>query len=126
MKRMIAAVALLIISIALCITGNRVTTVLTDHLTETLVSAQKAAKANDRAKAYALSQQAHKEWDHSHKVLCTFQPHSRLDVIDQTLAALPDLSQSDTLGQFESECARGELLAKNLQESEYPLLQNIL
>lgn len=126
MKRMAAAIILLTASIGLCAAGSSVTANLTNQLTDTLVSARKAALNNDRAAAYRLSLQASKDWGNAHQVLCTFQPHSRLETVDQTLAALPDLAQDDNLKQFASECARGEMLARNLQEGEFPLIQNIL
>ncbi|MDD3230211.1 MAG: DUF4363 family protein [Oscillospiraceae bacterium] len=126
MKRMVTAFALLVVSVVLCIAGNRVTTNLTGNLTQTLSAAEQAASRNDRAQAYTLSKKACQDWTDAHQVLCTFQPHSRLETIDQTLATLPGLAKCDSLWQFASECARGKILAKNLQESELPLLQNIL
>ncbi|MDD4808333.1 MULTISPECIES: DUF4363 family protein [Caproicibacterium] len=126
MKRMVVGAVLFAVSLALCSAGRRTTQTLTNDLTKTLQEADHAAQTGDTQKAYTLSKKAFEEWEKDHQILCTFQPHSRLEVIDQTLATLPDLSKCDNPGQFESECARGETLARNLQESEFPLLQNIL
>ncbi|MCH3971903.1 MAG: DUF4363 family protein [Oscillospiraceae bacterium] len=126
MKRMAIAAAIFITAIFLCFAGSHTTKVLTESLAGTLDKAQQAAQANDAKSAYAFSSKACSDWQKSHQILCTFQPHSRLEAIDQTLATLPDLSRCDNLGQFESECARGKTLAENLRESELPLLQNIL
>jgi len=126
MKRMTAAFVLLAASIALCISGSCVTENLTNHLASTLGAAKNAAQKNDRAAAYQLSVQAGQDWENAHQVLCTFQPHSRLETVDQTLAILPDLARCESLEQFAGECARVQMLAQNLQEGELPLIQNIL
>ncbi|WOC33544.1 MULTISPECIES: DUF4363 family protein [Caproicibacterium] len=126
MKRMAAAVVLLAASLGLCFAGSHVTARLTNQLDGTLSDARTAALQNDRKTAYRLSLQAKKDWENAHETLCTFQPHSRLESVDQTLATLPDLAKAENLEQFASECARGEVLAKNLREGELPLLQNIL
>jgi hypothetical protein len=126
MKRMATAFVLLLASLALCIAGNRIMTNTTGRLISTLSSAETAAMSGDRQQAYTLSRTASQDWQSAHQVLCTFQPHVRLEAIDQTLAILPDLAKSEDLPQFASECARGRILAVNLQEGELPLLQNIL
>lgn len=126
MKRMAVAIILLTTSVGLCVAGSNVTANLTNQLTDTLVSARSAALEDDHATAYRLSLKAGKDWKNAHQLLCTFQPHSRLETVDQTLATLPDLAQCENLKQFASECARGEMLAQNLQEGEFPLIQNIL
>jgi hypothetical protein len=126
MNRLWTALVLLLVCIGLCIGGNVATARYTQTLTTQLTAAQKAADAGDDTQAYTFSQKALDGWQSAHNVLCTFLPHTRLEAVAQTIAALPSLARYGTRDQFSGECARGLLQVQNLKEGEVPALQNIL
>lgn len=126
MKRLWAAAAILAISLVLCWLGLRTTLGLSDGLNATLQEASAAAEEGDLEQALLLSEQAQKSWRESHRVLSTYIPHTRLEAIDLSLAALPSLAQNGAVDSFQSECARASVQITSLEEAEMPILENIL
>lgn len=125
MKRLWACVIIFVALIALCSFGVIQTYRITTDLTATVESAKKAAENGDDSLAYSMSKKAISDWHESHRLLCTYMPHSKLEAIDQTLGALPSLSFYRATDNFTAECDRGILQIQYLNESEIPLLENI-
>ncbi len=113
------------ILLTVCTLGTLTTKQISTELTQTITNAKKAAENGDNSKAMQLSQKAVADWRKSHEILCTYMPHSRLESIDQTLAAMPMLSRYGATDQFTVECDRGITQIQFLNESETPILQNI-
>lgn len=120
-----ASAIILLVLIVLCTFGTVTTNKITSELTGTVQSAKKAAEKGDNSTAYTLSKKAVSDWHQRHEILCTYMPHSKLEAIDQTLAALPSLIYYGSTDQFSAECDRGITQIGYLNETEIPVLQNI-
>ena len=125
MKRLWASAIILIVLTVICIFGTITTSQISSELTKTVENAKKSAENGDNSTAYTLSKKAVSDWHQKHEILCTYMPHSKLEAIDQTLAALPSLIYYGTIDQFSAECDRGITQIEYLNESETPILQNI-
>lgn len=125
MKRIWASGIICVVLVILCIFGITTTKKVTDELTTTVTQAKEAAAAGDIDKSYQLSQKAVADWHSRHEILCVYMPHAKLEAIDQTLAALPELVKNGANDQFAGECDRGITQIDYLNESEIPNIQNI-
>lgn len=126
MKRIWAAVAILVVVSGLCWWGVHTTIELSDVLSNALQEARSAAEQGDFARAAGLSNQAEERWREFHKVLSTFIQHARLEAIDLSLASLSPLIEHGAVDEFTSECARAAAQIASLREAELPILENIL
>lgn len=126
MKRLWAAAAILVITLVLCWMGGRTTLDLSKELNTTLQEARDAAEDEDFERALELSEKAEDSWKNSHKIMCTYIPHSRLEAIDLSLASLSPLIQYGAVDEFSSECARAAAQIASLKEAEMPIWENIL
>ena len=125
MKRLWVSAILFVVLLTVCIWGINTTNRLSAEMTAVVSSAKKAAENGNNDSALALSKKAVSDWNGCHEVLCTYMPHSKLEAIDQTLAALPMLCYYGATDQFTAECDRGITQIKYLNESEVPVLENI-
>lgn len=126
MKRLWAAAAILVILLILCWMGIRTTLDLSNELGTTLQEARAAAEEEDFERALELSEKAEDSWKHSHKIMSTYVPHTRLEAIDLSLASLSPLIQHGAVDEFSSECARAAAQIASLEDAEMPNLENIL
>ncbi len=125
MKRIWAALTLFVLTVAVCVAGIACTERITSQMTETVTMAKDAQERGDAAAACRLSEQAVKDWRGAHRVLCVYMVHDRLEEIDKTLTALPELCRNGAEDAFLSECDRGLTQISYLNESEVPNLENI-
>lgn len=125
MKRMWAALVLLVLLIATCVIGIVHTDVVTDRLVQTVTAAKQAQEKDDADSALQFSRQALQEWREIDSGLHVYMQHSKLDAIDQELAALPELCQNGAKDSFLSECDKSLALFSYLNESEVPNIRNI-
>lgn len=125
MKRMWAALALALFTVCLGVLGITHTRNVTSRMIQTISAAKSAGEAGDDAAAYVISRQAAEDWKNAHRILCLYMVHSRLEAIDQTLAALPELCLGDETREFLSQCDCGILQIDYLNESEIPNFDNI-
>jgi hypothetical protein len=125
MKRMWAALALTLFTVCLGVFGLVHTRNVTSQMVRTVSAARAAGEAGERGEAYSFSRQAVEDWKNAHRILCLYMIHSRLEAIDQTLAALPELCREDEMQEFFSQCDCGILQIDYLNESEIPNLDNI-
>ncbi len=125
MKRMWAALILLILTVAACVVGIACTKRITSQMMQTVTMAKEAQERDDKKTAYQLSQQAAKDWRGAHRILCIYMVHDRLEAIDQTLCALPELCRNGAKDSFLSECDCGLTQISYLNESEIPNLDNV-
>jgi acyl-CoA reductase-like NAD-dependent aldehyde dehydrogenase len=125
MKRMWVALALFVLTVAACVVGITYTQNITAKMTETVSQAKAAQKRGDVDAACKLSEQAKSEWKEAHRLLCVYMVHDRLEEIDVTLAAMPELCRNGAEEEFLSECDRGLMQISYLNESEIPNLENI-
>lgn len=125
MKRLWACAIIFVLLVTVCTLGTIQTSKISSDLTVTVQNAKKAAEEGNDDLAFTLSQKAINDWQESHRVLCTYMPHAKLEAIDQTLGALPSLSYYRATDNFTAECDRGILQIQYLKESEVPLFENI-
>ena len=122
MKRLWAAMAILVVVTGLCWWGVHTTIELSNELSTTLQEARNAAEQGDFERAADLSNQAEENWRKFHKTLSTFIQHTRLEAIDLSLASLSPLIEHGAVDEFSSECARAAAQIASLQEAELPHL----
>lgn len=125
MKRLWISAIIFVVLISVCIIGISTTSKISTEMTTTVTNAKKAAESGDTDSALSLSKKAVSQWHGCHEVLCTYMPHSKLEAIDQTLAALPMLCYYGATDQFTAECDRGITQIAYLNESEVPVIENI-
>lgn len=125
MKRIWAAVILLVLTVTACVAGISCTKKITSQMTRTVTMAKDAQERGDEETACKISEQAAKDWRDAHRFLCVYMVHDRLEAIDQTLAALPELCRNGAKDEFLSECDCGLTQISYLNESEVPNLDNI-
>lgn len=125
MKRMWAALILLVLTVAACVAGIACTKGITSQMMQTVTMAKEAQERGDEANACRLSEQAVKDWRDAHRFLCVYMVHDRLEAIDQTLAALPELCRNGAEDAFLSQCDCGLTQISYLNESEIPNIDNV-
>ena len=126
MKRMWAVLVLLILTVATSALGIVHTRPVTSRMEQTVSMAKNAVERGDRQTGLTLSRKAVSDWHDAHHILCLYMIHARLEAIDQTLTALPELCRNEESEEFLSECDRGLMQIDYLNESEIPNLDNIL
>ena len=118
MKRLWAAAALLLAALALCIFGARYTRQASGAIQETLLQAEEAGRAEDGPAAVRLEEYG--------RVLRTYTPHSRLEGLEQSLAALLPLAENGAFSDYSTECVRARTQFAMLLEMDLPFWENIL
>lgn len=126
MNRLWAAGVILVLLIALCITGLRVTNRYADDMSQSLYEIKTEMQNGNTEHAYQESQKMLVTWEKYHKNLSMYIPHARLELIDQALAALPPLINYGVNDQFEAEYNRASLQIDRLKDTELPTLENFL
>lgn len=125
MKRMWLSCAILVILIAVCLLGNITTRKISSGMIATVTRARDAEIAGNTAQAVSLSEKAEHDFRDSHRVLCTYMPHARLEAIDQTIAGLPMLCRFGAKEQYLADCDRSIAQLSYLTEAEIPSIENI-
>lgn len=125
MKRMWAALILLVLLVTTCIIGIYNTQKVSAEMMQTVSQAKTAQQRGDDKTACRLSEKATEDWRKAHRVLCVYMVHSRLEEIDQTLSSLPELCRNGAKDSFLSECDKGLAQLSYLNESEIPDIGNI-
>lgn len=125
MKRLWAALILLVLLVTACIIGICHTRNVTADMVRTVSQAKAAQERGDTKAAFRLSEKARGDWRGKHRVLCVYMVHNRLEEVDQTLSALPELCRNGAKDAFLSECDKGLAQLSYLDESEIPNLENI-
>jgi hypothetical protein len=124
-KRIWTALAIFVILVSVSAAGTSTTRKICNE-TSAAVTAAKAAQENgDAEKALKLSKTAVKGWHMSHRVLCMYMPHSKLESIEETISGLPMLCKYGAEDQFMADCDRSLEQLSYLMESEEPNMQNI-
>lgn len=125
MKRMWVSLALLILLVATCVIGIVHTDRVTVRLISTMTAAKQAQEHGKNGDALRYSRLALQQWHEADSWLHLYMPHSKLDVIDQALAGLPELCENNAKDSFLSECDKSLALFGYLDEAEVPNLRNI-
>lgn len=125
MKRMWASLVLLVLLVATCVFGIVHTDRVTRRLMDTMTAAKQAQEQGKNEEALKYSRLALQQWHEADSWLHIYMPHSKLDVIDQALAGLPELCENDAKDSFLSECDKSLALFGYLDEAEVPNFRNI-
>jgi hypothetical protein len=125
MKRVWASLIIFLILIVGSAAGVNSTERIAKEMTGTVSEAKAAEEKGDSKTAYELSRKAGEDWKTHHAFLCTYMTHSRLEAIDQTLAALPALCSYGSADEFTAECDKSLAQFSYLTESEIPSIANI-
>ena len=126
MKRIWASILILILLVAVCIAGAQVSHTRTDPILSTIADIQETVREGDDARALSMSLMLIDMWEESHHVLCMYMSHSRLEAVDDTLAALPALIRGGETAQFSAECDRAAAQIRQLIVTEEISIENIL
>lgn len=126
MKRAWAAVAMIALAVVLCILGLFSTNRNISSLTDLIEKANTAISQGDSEQAAQYSTEITELWDSHYRVLCTYIPHDKLELIDQSIATLETNLNYEEYSQFSTELARASAQLAHLKDTEMPTLENIL
>lgn len=126
MKRLWAAVIILIFLLFICSVGSKTTVQSTSQMTSQLNTLKAEVSKHNTATALAMSQDIIHRWNHEHSILCMYISHEHIEQIDQTLSVLPAYIQNDSYDAFQAECDRACLLIRRLNDTEQLSLENFL
>jgi len=126
MKRIWVSIIILILLISVCSLGAQASQTHTDHILSTITALKDTAESGEEERAVSMSVALIDEWEESHRVLCMYMSHNRLEAIDDTIAALPSLLRGGERAQFTAECERAAAQIRQLTVTEQFSLENIL
>lgn len=126
MKKLKAAIAVLIIISLLIIADNIYLNRLSVKMTSIIDKAEQYERASDTAKVKQTLQVFSEKWENQKHLLATFIRHSELDISNQSEAKLKSLADSDDKSQFYAECDTLKMQINHIAETEKFCLDNIL
>ena len=101
MKRIWVSIVLFVLLIVTCCLGASAAQSNTDHIIASIEAVKEKMLQGDEEGAYRGSLDLLERWEKSHKVLCLYMPHSRLETVGETLSILPALCQMEDKAQFQ-------------------------
>lgn len=125
MKRLIAAVAIVIFILGVSCSGYFLILKKADNLIKEIDTA--IALADEKSKVLdKKTADIEKEWKKSETVLAALLPHSELDNIEIDIESLMDFSKQKKYDDYSSACIDCSKRLKHIKKSERPDLSNIL
>lgn len=126
MKKLKAAIAVLIIVPLLIIADNIYLNRLSVKMTSIIDQAEQYERDSDTVKAKQTLQVFSEKWENHKHLLATFIRHSELDIANQSESKLKSLADSDDKSEFYAECDTLKMQINHIAETEKFCLDNIL
>lgn len=126
MKRAWVAVSMLCLVIILCITGLIFTNRNISSIDDKIKEAYAAVSQEDFELAKQYSEEIDDLWQKHYRVFCTYIPHEKLELIDQSISTLQTNLAYEEYAQFSTELNRSSAQLNHLRDTEMPTLENIL
>lgn len=126
MKRVWAAIAMVILLLVLCITGLIFTHENISSLTNKIEETKNLVSQGEIEQAKQSNQELTQMWDDHYRVFCTYISHDKLEAIDQSMATLSTKLEYQEYSEFTTELDRACAQLRHLQDTELPTLENIL
>ncbi len=125
MHRIISTYIICLITIVLVGTGFYINTDSAQKVRE-LIEESVQYSTNDNQASKSKMKEAMKLWNDRAQFMLLFMPHGRVDQIDETLNIAQTYIESDNKEMFLAECKRADILLQNLNNLEYPTINNIM
>lgn len=126
MKRLFAALSLLLLALLICIGEILYTENTAEEVEQQLYSTITSSRQKEAENAEKSARRAHDAWDENCKVMYLYTTHSHLDGIEERLAALPVLAQQGNWQELEKESIRALAQIRALRKADLPSLENIM
>jgi len=126
LKRAWAAIVMVAVLLALCTIVPVFTRQNIASLTDKISEAKIQISQGNVEEANRLSQELAYMWDEHYQVFCTYISHEKLEAIDQSIATLQTNLEFEEYAEFTAELDRACSQLKHLQDTEMPVLENIL
>lgn len=126
MKRAWAAIIMVAVLVVLCtavpIFTHQHIASLTDKINETKTQVSQG----NIEEVERLSQEISLMWNKHYQIFCTYISHEKLEAIDQSISTLQTNLEYEEYAEFTTELDRACSQLKHLQDTEMPVLENIL
>lgn len=126
MKRIWISFVILVLLICICTLGAKASETQTGQTLSAIEELKSAVKNGEEERALSLCDSLLKGWEKSHRILCTYMSHNRLEAIDDTISTLPALLAGGEVTQFNAECDRAAAQLRQLTVTERFSLENLL
>lgn len=126
MKKVKAAVAVLIVISLLIVADNIYLRRMSYKMTAIIDSAEEYERDSQPQKAENTLKTFSVKWEKNKHLLATFIRHSELDIANQSEAKLNSLAESDDKSQFYAECDALKMQINHIADTEKLCLDNIL
>lgn len=126
MKRTWAAIIMVAVLLALCTIVPIFTHQNIASLTDKINEAKTQTSQGNIEEVKRLSQEISLMWNDHYQIFCTYISHEKLEAIDQSIATLQTNLEYEEYSEFTAELDRACSQLKHLQDTEMPVLENIL
>ena len=126
MKRVIAAVVVLVLVIVGCIASLYISGREFSHLISLAQTAERCYQGGDMEGALQAAEQLAKEYPKCTKRFALFLPHQALTDLEKSTTSLPVILRYGDPRDFPAEARRCRLMLERLWDQELPTLENII
>lgn len=126
MKRLFAALTLLVLTFSICIGEMLYTENAAEQVEKQLYSTITFSKQKEQENAETSAGNARAAWEQYCKVIYLYTPHNHLDSIGERLVALPVLARQGNWMELEKESVRALAQIRALRKADLPYLENIM
>lgn len=126
MKRMYAAVILLLIAVTLCVTEYICIGRCTDEYVRRIDNIEQMVSTGNMKKAAFSAREAEKNWKKTVSVIDMLLYHDYVDEIGRNLAALEAYINFEETAEIFATCESTKEQLRSLKESERPAARNII
>ncbi len=126
MRRLYAAVALLLIAIGLCIAEYVSVTKCTDEYVKRIDIVESMVKSGSYQKAAFAARETEKNWEETVSVIDMLLFHDYVDEIGRNLSELESYIIYDETAEIFAVCESTKEQLLSLKESELPVAKNII
>ncbi len=126
MHRIISTYIICLITVILVGTGFYINTNSAQRVRELIEQSAEYSSEKNNADADETMDKAMDIWNSKSQLMLLFMPHDRVDQINETLNIAQEYLRSDNNEMFRTECKRAVILLQNLNNLEYPTINNIM
>ena len=126
MGRFFGATVVLILVIAVIITGFFTDTLTADYVSGKLEESKDFAVSGNNTDAALALADANSKWKQNLETMLLFVPHSKLDRIDESLNSAQLFLESGDTALYLNECNTAILMIRHFSNLEHPNIYNIL
>lgn len=126
MKRVITAIILTVLTLALAFTGKKIATDSILFIQETMTQIDTDLEKGNYAQALETSQTFLEEWDKHHGRMCIFLQHDHLDPLENIFALLPYYIEHNEIVIARANCRTVCTVTEHILKTEQITVENLL